>query len=69
MVRHSDMTPNEAWVAATSSAAALCGVSDRLGKIAPGYLADITVLDGDFTHLEDLRTRVWGVWKDGVRVV
>ena len=36
MVDNSSMTPLEAWVATTSSAAALCGVDDRLGTISPG---------------------------------
>lgn len=66
MVAHSLMGPLDAWVAATSSAAALCGVDRHLGRIAPGYLADLTVLDGDLFDLDGLSTRVWGVWKDGV---
>ena len=32
---------------ATSQAAEAIGVGDQLGQIAPGYLADITILDGD----------------------
>ena len=41
------MTPLDAWVATTSSAAALCGVDDRLGTISPAKLADLTVIEGD----------------------
>jgi imidazolonepropionase-like amidohydrolase len=69
MVDHSAMTPLQAWASATSSAAALCGTADRLGTISPGKLADLTVVDGDITSLEKLGERVWGVWKQGVRVV
>lgn len=69
MVRESAMTPLDAWVATTASAAALCGVDDRLGRVTPGYLADLTVIDGDLSDLDDLRTRIWGVWKEGERVV
>jgi imidazolonepropionase-like amidohydrolase len=69
MVDNSSMTPLDAWVTTTSSAAALCGVNDRLGTISPGKLADLTVVEGDLSDLHKLDKRVWGVWKDGVRVV
>ncbi len=38
---------SEAIVAATSTAAELLGVGDRIGTLAPGFLADIVVVDGD----------------------
>jgi imidazolonepropionase-like amidohydrolase len=69
MAEHSSMTPADAWAATTSSAAALCGVDERLGTISPGKLADLTVIDGDVRDLDKLGQRVWGVWKEGVRVV
>ena len=69
MVEHSTMTPLEAWAATTSSAAALMGVADRLGAVAPGRLADLTVLEGSLEDLDKLTERVWGVWKAGARVV
>lgn len=69
MVDNSAMSPLEAWVATTSAAAALCGVDDRLGTISPGKLADLTVIEGDPHDLDKLGERVWGVWKDGARVV
>ena len=69
MAEYSSMTPLEAWAATTSSAAALCGVDERLGTISPGKLADFTVIDGDVRDLDKLGQRVWGVWKEGVRVV
>ena len=69
MVDNSSMTPLEAWVASTSSAAALCGVDDRLGTISPAKLADLTVIEGDLSDLGKLGERVWGVWKEGVRLI
>jgi imidazolonepropionase-like amidohydrolase len=66
MVSNSLMSPLDAWVATTTSAAALLGVDQQLGRIAPGYLADLTVLEGDLLDLEGLTTRIWGVWKGGV---
>jgi imidazolonepropionase-like amidohydrolase len=69
MAEHSSMSPLDAWVATTSSAAALCGVDDQLGTISPGKLADLTVIDGDVRDLDKLGERVWGVWKEGARVV
>jgi imidazolonepropionase-like amidohydrolase len=69
MAANSSMTPLEAWVATTSSAAALCGVDDRLGTIAPGKLADLTVVEGDLSDLDQLGQRIWGVWKGGLRLI
>ncbi len=69
MAEYSAMTPLDAWVATTSSAAALCGVDDQLGTISAGKLADLTVIDGDVRDLDKLGERVWGVWKEGARVV
>lgn len=66
MVANSLMSPIDAWVATTTSAAALCGVDQQLGRIAPDYLADLTVVEGDLLDLDGLRTRVCGVWKGGV---
>jgi len=69
MAEHSSMSALDAWTATTSSAAALCGVDDRLGTISTGKLADLTVIEGDWRDLDKLGERVWGVWKEGVRVV
>jgi imidazolonepropionase-like amidohydrolase len=41
------MPPAEALRACTSHAAAACGLGDRKGRIAPGYDADILVVDAD----------------------
>jgi len=43
------MTPAQALATATTTAAALLGVDDRLGRVAPGYLADLVAIDGDPT--------------------
>jgi imidazolonepropionase-like amidohydrolase len=61
------MTPEQALASATSVPATLLGVSDRLGRIAPGYLADIVAIDGDpLASIEVLFTGVRWVMKDGV---
>ena len=61
--------PEQALVAATSSAAELMGLQDELGTIEPGKRADVVVVDGDPFAFETLKDRVEQVWKDGVRVV
>jgi imidazolonepropionase-like amidohydrolase len=62
-------TPEQALVAATSSAAELMGVQDRLGTLEPGKVADVVVVDGDPFAFETLKDRIEQVWKDGARVV
>ncbi len=63
------LTPEQALVAATSSAAELMGLQDELGTLAPGKRADLVVVDGDPFAFATLKERVSEVWKDGVRVV
>jgi imidazolonepropionase-like amidohydrolase len=63
------LTPEQALVAATSSAAELMGLQDELGTLAPGYRADLVVVDGDLFDFATLPDRVVEVWKDGARVV
>jgi imidazolonepropionase-like amidohydrolase len=41
------LTPAEALRAITSRAAAVIGLGDRKGRLAPGYDADVLVVDGD----------------------
>jgi len=50
---HAGMTPAQAITAATANGAALLGMEDKLGRIAPGYYADIIAADGD--PLADIR--------------
>ncbi len=67
-VRHGGMTPMEAIVAATKTAAELCSLPD-VGTVEVGKKADILVVDGD--PLRDIavlqeRDRIHAVVKDGV---
>jgi imidazolonepropionase-like amidohydrolase len=60
------MSPLQALRAATLGGAELLGLSDRIGRVAPGYLADLVAVDGDPLH--DIRAvlRVRFVMKGGV---
>jgi len=55
-----DLTPIEAITALTATPARALGLHDRLGRIQPGFAADVVVLDRDWT--------VRHVWADGRRV-
>jgi imidazolonepropionase-like amidohydrolase len=64
------MTPTQALATATTTAAELLGIGDRLGRIAPGYLADLVAVDGDpTTTLTSLFGGVRWVMKTGAIVV
>ena len=64
------MTPAQALASATTTAAELLGLEDRLGRIAPGYLADVVAVDGDpLESIDALFTGVRWVMKDGKVVV
>jgi imidazolonepropionase len=46
------MTPAEAWMAVTANAAAGVGAGDRIGRIEPGYQADLVLFEGgDYRHI------------------
>ncbi|MEQ1692341.1 MAG: amidohydrolase family protein [Gemmatimonas sp.] len=64
------MSPAQALATATTNGAALLGQSSKLGRIAPGYFADIVAVEGN--PLQDIAVIldhvVW-VMKDGVVVV
>lgn len=60
------MTPTQALATATINAAAALGKEKELGKVEPGYLADIVAVDGD--PLKDVNvtvTKVQWVMKAG----
>lgn len=65
MVEWGGLTPMEAVVAGTSSAAKLLGWDDRIGTLAAGKLADIVAVPGDVTRDITATERVIFVMKDG----
>lgn len=62
------MTPLAALKSATSGNAKTFHIDDRLGRIAPGYLADLVAVTGDPTRDIQALWRVTAVYKDGARV-
>lgn len=62
------MTPLQALTAATSSAAELLKRGQRIGRIAPGFQADLIALAGGVSTVDGFRDRIQLVWKKGVVV-
>ena len=70
MVYHG-LTPGEALVAATSTAAEALGLGEYIGTVAEGKLADLIIVDGDpLTEPQVLSDagRIWLVLQLGVPV-
>ncbi|MBL0114921.1 MAG: amidohydrolase family protein [Sphingomonadales bacterium] len=53
LVTYGGMTPAQALTSATTDAAILLGLENQIGRIAPGYSADMIAVDGD--PLTDVR--------------
>lgn len=65
------LPPFHALAAASSNAAQLLGLSDEIGTIAEGKIADLVAFEGEFTptcHLSDLDARLRLVFQSGVQV-
>lgn len=71
LMREAGLTAEEALLAATAGGAELCGVGDRYGRIAPGFVFDAIVLDRDPGDLSALAEpgNVTAVFKAGIPVV
>jgi imidazolonepropionase-like amidohydrolase len=68
---HHGLTPAEALVAATGTAAEALGLDEHIGTVAEGKLADLTIVDGDplaEPHLLADPGRIWLVLQLGVPV-
>ena len=63
------MTPMQAIVATSRTAAELMGLEDELGTLEPGKRADLVVVDGDPLEISGLRDRIEAVYQDGTQVV
>jgi len=71
LMHEAGLTVEEALLAATAGGAELCGVGDRLGRIAEGYAFDAIILDRDPGDLSGFAEAgvVSAVFKDGVPAV
>jgi len=66
---HHGLTAAEALLAATSTAARALGLSEHVGTLEPGRLADLLVIDGDPSREPGLLTdqdKIWLVMQVGV---
>ena len=63
------MTPEQALKTATVNAADLLGMDKELGRVAPGYLADLIAVDGDaLSDIQVVINKVKRVMKAGAVV-
>jgi imidazolonepropionase-like amidohydrolase len=60
---------SEALASATSLAAQACGLSAETGRLAPGYAADLLVVDGDLAQDVTLLNRPLDVLVRGTHVL
>jgi imidazolonepropionase-like amidohydrolase len=64
------MTPAQALATATTIPAELLDRKDRLGRIAPGFAADLVAVEGrPLENIHDVTSGVRWVMKDGKAVV
>jgi imidazolonepropionase-like amidohydrolase len=63
------MSPGQAIVATSATAAELMGVQDELGSVEPGKRADLVIVEGDPFDLKTLPERIEAVYRDGERVI
>jgi imidazolonepropionase-like amidohydrolase len=63
---HNGMSPQQAVLAATSNAADLLGIGDKVGSVRAGRLADIVAVAGDPLRDPDQFEHVSFVMKGGV---
>jgi imidazolonepropionase-like amidohydrolase len=63
------MSPGQAIVATSGTAAELMGLQDELGSLEPGKRADVVIVEGDPFDLKTLPERIEAVYRDGERVV
>jgi imidazolonepropionase-like amidohydrolase len=64
------LTPAQALATATTTAAALLGMDKDLGRVAPGYFADLVAVEGDpLQKIDVLFTNVRWVMREGRTVV
>lgn len=63
------LTPAQVLAATTSSSAELLGYGDELGRLAPGYRADLVLVSGDAYDFDQPPGAIREVWRDGVRLV
>jgi imidazolonepropionase-like amidohydrolase len=63
------LSPGQALVATSATAAELLGVQDELGSLEAGKRADLVIVEGDPFDLKTLPERIEAVYKDGAQVV